>query len=128
MDPDQVQGGVTRDQLPKGSRPSAVFTVIGGEHQGERFEIRDPVVLGRECALSPCFGASGVSRFHARIWCSAQGAFHIEDLGSSNGTFVNERRIGRRTLVVGDKIRLGPNLTLEFALGYDPQSSSDEGT
>lgn len=119
-----IEAGVTRDHLPKGTRPSAVFTVVGGSHAGQRFEVRDAVILGRECGLSPCFEATGVSRIHARLWCSAQGAFHIEDLGSANGTFINDRRIERRTLVVGDKLRLGPSLVLEFALGYEPEQSN----
>jgi pSer/pThr/pTyr-binding forkhead associated (FHA) protein len=31
----------------------------------------------------------------------------LEDLGSTNGTFVNDRRIDRATIVAGDRIRIG---------------------
>lgn len=95
-----------------------MFTVVTGAHAGEHFEVRDAVVLGRECHLSPCFAETGVSRQHARVWRSAQGAFFIEDLGSTNGTFVNDVRVERRALAVGDKLRLGPTLVLELALTY----------
>jgi pSer/pThr/pTyr-binding forkhead associated (FHA) protein len=125
-DPTPFDGGATRDQLPKGSRPAVVFTVLTGPHVGERFEVRDAIVLGRDCELSPCFGETGVSRQHARVWQSAHGAFFIEDLGSTNGTFINEMKVERRALVVGDKLRLGPTLVLELALSYftDPEPTT----
>lgn len=75
-------------------------------------------MLGRECPLSPCFGETGVSRQHVRVWRSAQGAFFVEDLSSTNGTFINDVRIDRRAVVVGDKLRLGPTLLLELSLTY----------
>jgi ABC-type multidrug transport system ATPase subunit len=51
-----------------------------------------------------------VSRRHARIIRPAQdGEYEIEDLGSTNGTFVNgERLVGSRTLRHGDSVRIGP--------------------
>jgi serine/threonine-protein kinase len=52
---------------------------------------------------------------HARIYRDASGQYWIEDLGSSNGTFVNEKQIfGPWPLYNGDKIRLGPHTTFEF--------------
>lgn len=108
---------VTRDQRPPGSRRSALLTVLTGPHASDVLEVRDQVILGRACDLSRCFEETGVSRDHARVWCSAQGAFHVEDLGSTNGTFVNDARIERRALVVGDEIRIGPVLKLRFELG-----------
>jgi pSer/pThr/pTyr-binding forkhead associated (FHA) protein len=95
-----------------------LFTVLSGPQTGKRFEVRDAVVLGRDCILSSCFAETGVSRQHARIWRSAQGAFFVEDLGSTNGTFVNDQQVERRAIVVGDKLRLGPVLTLELSLTY----------
>jgi len=106
----------TLNQLPKGSRRAAQFTVLTGDDAGAVFVVVDALVLGRVCDLSKCFEIGGVSREHARVWRSANGAFHLEDLDSANGTFVNDIAVERRTLIVGDKIRLGPTLELKFDL------------
>jgi pSer/pThr/pTyr-binding forkhead associated (FHA) protein len=113
---------VTLDQLPKGTRPAALFTVLSGPSAGEQFRVEDAVVFGRGSDLSTCFDETGVSGQHVRLWCSAQGAFLLEDLKSTNGTFVNDVRIERRALVVGDRVRLGPGLELRFELHYSERA------
>jgi pSer/pThr/pTyr-binding forkhead associated (FHA) protein len=120
----EENNAVTRDQRPPGRRPSALLTVVSGPVAGEVLEVRDAVVLGRDCDLSTCFEETGVSRAHARIWCSALGAFHIEDLESTNGTFINDLRVERRALVVGDEVRLGPALKLRFTLSPDRETAA----
>jgi diguanylate cyclase (GGDEF)-like protein len=59
---------------------------------------------------------SGASRAHARIIRPATGAYVLEDLGSTNGTFVGGRRIDRVELKSGDRVYLGPNIALSFAI------------
>lgn len=52
-----------------------------------------------------------VSRTHCQIVCYDDGTFAIEDLGSKNGTYVNDIRINKRTsLRHGDKVRVGNTL------------------
>jgi hypothetical protein len=124
-DPERPQDTLqTLDQLPKGSRPVAQLRVLSGSAQGECLHVPDALVLGRSTEGQACFDAEGVSREHARIWRSAKGAFHLEDLGSRNGTFVNDVRIKRRTLIIGDHVRLGPELVLEFTVNYDAAAPS----
>ena len=49
-----------------------------------------------------------ISRRHARVSRAADGQLTIEDLGSANGTFVNDERIDApRTLEVGDVVQVG---------------------
>jgi pSer/pThr/pTyr-binding forkhead associated (FHA) protein len=55
------------------------------------------------------------SRHHARIDVQ-QGAYVISDLGSANGTFVNNQRIQRQALRDGDEIRIGDTV-LRFRSG-----------
>ena len=47
-----------------------------------------------------------VSRRHARIWCDA-GIWHVEDLGSRNGTRVNGKAVGKAPLADGDFVHIG---------------------
>lgn len=54
----------------------------------------------------------GVSAHHAVFWVEA-GALRVRDLGSTNGTFVNDQRIAGATAVAhGDRVRLGASATL----------------
>ncbi|MBI2380382.1 MAG: FHA domain-containing protein [Gammaproteobacteria bacterium] len=63
-------------------------------------------VFGRESDCDIAIPASGVSRRHARLLLTGAG-LAVEDLGSTNGSFVNEERItGRRNLAHGDLLRI----------------------
>jgi DNA-binding beta-propeller fold protein YncE len=72
-------------------------------------------VVGRgEDGMGNLRGDEEISRRHARFVCTDDGALLIEDLGSTNGTLVNDRRIGGpRLLRAGDRIRVGVT-TLEL--------------
>ncbi len=71
-----------------------------------------PLGLGRESDNSFVLADPGVSRHHARLVRSGDG-WAIEDLGSSNGTRVNGRRVSRARLKDGDRVRLC-GVELEF--------------
>ena len=71
--------------------------------------------LGRERARTIPINDPQVSRRHAEITCAAEGRdtlfWVITDLGSTNGTYVNETRLtGSGPLHAGDRIRLGNTL------------------
>jgi len=64
------------------------------------------LVIGRGTETELCIESSGVSRRHAEL--NRQGPlFAIRDLGSTNGTFVNGRRVAQSALSEGDVLRLG---------------------
>jgi hypothetical protein len=68
------------------------------------------VGVGRSHDNPLCLGDSTVSSFHAAFTLAPNGALLLTDLGSSNGTFVNEVRLaeGDKTIVRdGDKLRFG---------------------
>jgi pSer/pThr/pTyr-binding forkhead associated (FHA) protein len=69
---------------------------------------RADCVIGRSGSCTRVVPEAGVSRHHCRIRREGD-AYLLADLGSQNGTFVNERRIvaRERPLVPGDTIRLG---------------------
>jgi two-component system cell cycle response regulator len=58
----------------------------------------------------------GVSRRHARVGRGADGGFYLEDLGSTNGTFVGGGRVGVSILRGGEIVQLGPTLLMRFAI------------
>jgi pSer/pThr/pTyr-binding forkhead associated (FHA) protein/tRNA A-37 threonylcarbamoyl transferase component Bud32 len=87
--------------------------VTEGNADGERIAVDGDVLIGR-AAEEPA-GRLGddpeLSRRHARAWRGVEGELRIEDLGSANGTFVNDERLeGSRTLHVGDVVRMGQTL------------------
>src|SRR5262245_53419794 len=72
------------------------------------------MVLGRDPSVDIVLNSPGVSRQHARI--TLQGyQYLIEDLGSSNGTFLNGQQItGPVPLRPNDQVALGSTLVLVF--------------
>ena len=87
--------------------------VTEGKAEGERLAVDGDVLIGR--AADEAVGRLGddpeLSRRHARAWRGVEGELRIEDLGSANGTFVNDERLeGSRTLHAGDVVRVGQTL------------------
>lgn len=80
---------------------------VGTQSQGE-FEFRgDEVIFGRHASCDQVLNYPMVSQRHARLYRSGQ-SLTIEDLGSANGTYVNDERItGPVRLQLGDVIGLG---------------------
>lgn len=74
------------------------------------------VILGRAASADINIPGSKISRYQAKIFLS-DGKLVIEDLNSTNGTFVNEKRVDRTVLNDNDKIRLANiGLTLNIKL------------
>lgn len=75
---------------------------------GELTELTQPTVLigrGKDCAV--VLQDVSVSRIHAKITQDDAGRVVVEDLRSSNGTYVNDRRVDLQELGHGDRIRFG---------------------
>jgi pSer/pThr/pTyr-binding forkhead associated (FHA) protein len=63
--------------------------------------------VGRATRADFIVDAAMVSRFHCRLTAGSNGTLEVEDLQSTNGTFVNDRRVTRLPLVEGDRVRVG---------------------
>ncbi len=101
----------------------ACMFVIQGRDQGKRFELDASLVgVGREATNGVRLHDVEVSRRHAQIVC-ADANFKLVDLGSSNGTFVNEQRIDQHVLQSGDRVQVGR--TLMIFTGNEDRSSVD---
>ncbi len=85
---------------------------------------KSEVTLGREVGSDVFINDEEVSRRHARL-TSQFGDYILEDLGSTNGTFVNgQRAIGGRILKPGDSILLGERVSLTFEeVPFDPNAT-----
>jgi pSer/pThr/pTyr-binding forkhead associated (FHA) protein len=83
--------------------------VIAGTAAGAVIRVEDELVIGRYATGAGQLSEdSEISRHHAHIAREASGNFAIEDLGSSNGTFVNGLRIATPQLLAeGDSIEVG---------------------
>ncbi|CAN5503425.1 hypothetical protein BH20VER1_BH20VER1_18490 [soil metagenome] len=95
--------------------------LVGGD--GKRHRIHGSCALGRTDENTIVVASAKVSRRHALIHLQNIGEFWLIDLGSSNGTFLNKRRIQRPIrLTDGDHITVGDQ-TLEF---HQPAEISDD--
>jgi hypothetical protein len=83
--------------------------VVAGNAAGSSIALDQELVVGRSTpGLGSLGGDSEISRVHARIYHDASGQLIAEDLGSTNGTFVNGNRIAAATpLRPGDQVRVG---------------------
>lgn len=117
--------------LPPRSFPDTTFSVSEVEEEGawlqsadgKRHEIHGSCSLGRTAGNTIVLGSSKVSRRHALIHLQNIGEFWLIDFGSSNGTFLNKRRIQHPVrLNDGDHITVGDH-NLEF---HQPEEVSEE--
>ncbi len=111
--------------------PIGTLRVAQGDGTERTFELASDVVVGRHANADVVLNDRQASRRHARIVIRGTEAV-LEDLMSSNGTFVNGQRLdGPYVLRAGDKVQIGDS-TLEFvpaaAPAQTPPGSEGEGT
>jgi pSer/pThr/pTyr-binding forkhead associated (FHA) protein len=100
------------------------LVVRRGPQPNQAYDLnKDIVTLGRDITNDITINDPEVSRHHMRLTRGA-GGYTIEDLGSTNGTFVNGQRLtGARPLRPGDMVGLGETVTL----GYEMVSGAGAG-
>ncbi|MCC7072676.1 MAG: FHA domain-containing protein [Deltaproteobacteria bacterium] len=84
---------------------------ISGKYQGGEYPLpsEKEIVIGRGGELDIVLVEDMVSRKHAKI-TTQQGKIVIQDLGSTNGTFVNGEKIKRAKLKEGDRVLIGTSI------------------
>jgi hypothetical protein len=104
-------------------RPRFALRFISGKYQGGEFPIRmnREIIIGRSSDLDMVLVEDMVSRRHAKI-TSTEAEVYIQDLGSTNGTFVNGEKISRSRLNEGDRILVGTSIMK--VVGADERSYS----
>lgn len=96
--------------------------ILSGAHAGQSFTFSEEAKVGKDESCLVKINDPGVSRFHARIFKEG-GTLHIEDLGSSNGTYVNfkKRNQGEKTpLTDRDIVFFGRTVT-KFWIDAPPE-------
>ena len=95
-----------RAQLSLGPGESALV-LTRGAGAGSSFRLTDDVVsLGRSSTATIILDDISVSRRHAEVRPAPHG-YRIFDVGSLNGTYLNDRRVDEAALVHGDEVQIG---------------------
>jgi hypothetical protein len=109
-------------QVPKSAVPRQLaLRFISGKYQGGEFPLgtQPEIIVGRSSDLDMVLVEDMVSRRHARITVN-EAMIQIEDLGSTNGTFVNGEKIARASLKEGDRVLIGTSILKVVAV--DPNA------
>lgn len=100
-----------------------------GPNPGKVFELsQDEITIGRDIGNNVVVNDPEVSRRHTRLRSQA-GGYVIEDLGSTNGTFVNGQRLmGPHMLKSGEQVMLGDRVAFSYeAMQFDPNATLVSG-
>jgi hypothetical protein len=88
------------------------LVILRGRRQGRDFRIeKDSSVLGRDGTCDYVIEDDTVSREHCRIRVDGD-KFHVHDLGSGNGTWLNGEHVYHAELTDGDILKIGESLVL----------------
>jgi diguanylate cyclase (GGDEF)-like protein len=103
----------------------AFLVVIAGTRLGYRTLLSEnPLDIGRGSACGLVLDVDSVSRQHARIeWTGT--CHRVVDLGSTNGTYVNETRVSDHVLADGDRLQIGKVL-LKYIAGNNIEGAYHE--
>jgi hypothetical protein len=108
------------------NEPRFALRFISGKYQGGEYPLAEgqEIVIGRSSELDMVLVEEMVSRKHARI-ALADGTISIEDLGSTNGTFVNGEKVQQGTLREGDRVLIGTNILKVVAAPQDAEARAN---
>jgi pSer/pThr/pTyr-binding forkhead associated (FHA) protein len=99
--------GSPRQAPRKAKRAPKKLTVVEGPAKGKTLDLGSELTIGRADKCHLVLDDTYVSQIHARIFAKGE-TYVLEDLGSTNGTYLNRRRITSPSEVQrGDKVKIG---------------------
>src|SRR5262249_52980174 len=111
--------GNRRDARPMSPRkaaraaPSQLRIVDPEPERGRSFALSDELTVGRAAGCQVTVDDTYVSQLHARVF-SRDGQLFVEDLGSTNGTYLNRKKVsGPMVMHRGDRLQVG-NTVMEL--------------
>jgi len=117
-----IGGRSSMPDLPEGT---AFLVILYGPDMGRRMQLgEEPFVIGRVEPADLCIPQESVSRKHSRVF-RRDGRHYIEDLGSTNGTFVNDVLVKEQILENGVQIKIGRSI-LKYMAGNDVEARYHE--
>jgi S1-C subfamily serine protease len=103
--------GGTEDEMTTQMDSQAVeitLTIVTGEQVGRAVTVgTEPITVGRGTDSKLMLLDANVSRRHATLRALDDGTLEVRDVGSANGTFVNDERIEQAIVRPGDRLRMG---------------------
>ena len=100
--------------------PKFVLRGVSGNTFGKVYGVTGPMSIGRSAECDIAIAVEEISRRHAMVRPNAHG-LQVEDLGSSNGTFINNKRVQNGQLNPGDELRLDQVRLVLVAPGMEIQ-------
>lgn len=100
--------------------PKFVLRGVSGTTFGKMYGVTGPMSIGRSAECDISIPVEEISRRHALVKPNAQG-LQVEDLGSSNGTYINNKRVQTGQLLPGDELRLDQVRLILVAPGMEIQ-------
>jgi pSer/pThr/pTyr-binding forkhead associated (FHA) protein len=100
------------------------FVMHSGPNTGRVYPLEgSEIIIGRDASNPIAINDAEVSRKHAKL-TQQNSTFVIQDLGSTNGTFINGQRITTsQELKPGDTVTLGENIVLMYETTFDPNAT-----
>jgi len=100
------------------------FVVRSGPNAGKAYPLEGAeLTIGRDTSNPVSINDAEVSRRHAKLTWRGAG-YVLEDLGSTNGTFVNGARLSAPLpLKAGDAVSFGENIVLIYEAAFDPNAT-----
>ena len=94
-----------------GEPGQSCLVVFYGQNLGKQYFLeKGEQIIGRSDSAHVCVAQESVSRKHARIVSRPDGCWRVMDLGSTNGTFVNDQPVVDAELRDGDMVRVGQTI------------------
>lgn len=100
------------------------FVMRSGPTTGKIYPLEaSEIIIGRDASNGVAINDAEISRKHAKLSLHGS-AYVIQDLGSTNGSFVNGQRItGTQVLNPGDTVSFGENIVLMYETAQDPNAT-----